>query len=107
MSGRLTFPASIFLIISLISIRQNRKKNTALKKSNLEVQLTLNQLQDTQEQLIRQEKLASLGTMVAGIAHEMQNPLNFVNNFSDSSVLLVKELTTANDEATWRRAANG
>jgi two-component system, NtrC family, sensor kinase len=49
-------------------------------------------LRDTQTQLIQKEKLASLGELTAGIAHEIQNPLNFVNNFSELSVDLVKDL---------------
>ncbi len=53
------------------------------------------ELKNTQHQLIQQEKLASLGELTAGIAHEIQNPLNFVNNFSEVSVELVDEM---NDE---------
>lgn len=90
--------ALLLLIVSLLSIIQNRRKNQELKKSNIEVQQTLTQLQETQEQLIRQEKLASLGKMMAGIAHEIQNPLNFVNNFSDASVLLARDFATADAE---------
>ncbi len=90
--------ALLLLIVSLLSIMQNRKKNIELKRSNIEVQQALTQLQETQEQLIRQEKLASLGKMVAGIAHEIQNPLNFVNNFSDASVLLAKDFVNADPE---------
>ena len=56
---------------------------------------TLNELKATQTQLIQSEKLASLGELTAGIAHEIQNPLNFVNNFSELSVDLAKDL---NDE---------
>lgn len=56
------------------------------------VEDTLSQLQATQDQLIQKEKLASLGELTAGIAHEIQNPLNFVNNFSELSVELAKEL---------------
>ncbi|TVQ00774.1 MAG: GHKL domain-containing protein [Balneolaceae bacterium] len=49
-------------------------------------------LKITQEQLVQQEKLASLGQLTAGIAHEIKNPLNFVNNFSDVSIELVQEI---------------
>ncbi len=52
---------------------------------------TLSELKTTQNQLVQQEKLASLGQLTAGIAHEIKNPLNFVNNFSDLSVELVEE----------------
>ncbi|QMW04777.1 sensor histidine kinase [Spirosoma foliorum] len=52
----------------------------------------LNELKDTQDQLIQREKLASLGELTAGIAHEIQNPLNFVNNFAEVSVDLIDEL---------------
>jgi GAF domain-containing protein len=55
------------------------------------LQSALNELQAAQEQLIQQEKLASLGQLTAGIAHEIKNPLNFVNNFSELSVELVGE----------------
>jgi two-component system NtrC family sensor kinase len=53
---------------------------------------TLTELKQTQTQLIQTEKLASLGELTAGIAHEIQNPLNFVNNFSEVSVELLEEL---------------
>ncbi|GAA4462280.1 hypothetical protein GCM10023189_38770 [Nibrella saemangeumensis] len=53
---------------------------------------TLRDLQNTQTQLIHKEKMASLGELTAGIAHEIQNPLNFVNNFAESSVGLLTEL---------------
>ncbi|HKL18683.1 MAG TPA: two-component regulator propeller domain-containing protein [Halalkalibaculum sp.] len=52
---------------------------------------TLRELQAMQQQLVQQEKLASLGQLTAGIAHEIKNPLNFVNNFSDLSVELIEE----------------
>jgi len=57
-----------------------------------DLQLTLQNLKDTQDQLIQSEKLASLGQLTAGIAHEIQNPLNFVNNFSTLSSDLADEL---------------
>jgi signal transduction histidine kinase len=54
---------------------------------------TVNSLQETQKQLIQSEKMASLGELTAGIAHEIQNPLNFVNNFSEVSRELIDEMT--------------
>ncbi|HNS17989.1 MAG TPA: ATP-binding protein [Bacteroidales bacterium] len=58
-----------------------------------DLQHTLENLKETQKQLIQSEKLASLGQLTAGIAHEIQNPLNFVNNFSSLSMDLTRELT--------------
>ena len=57
-----------------------------------ELKQSLEELKSTQNQLIQKEKLASLGELTAGIAHEIQNPLNFVNNFSELSVELLTEL---------------
>jgi signal transduction histidine kinase len=54
----------------------------------------LNDLEDAQEQLVQQEKLASLGQLTAGIAHEIKNPLNFVTNFSDLTIELIDEIQT-------------
>ena len=63
-----------------------------LSEKNVELEHTLTQLKQTQEQLVVQEKLASLGALTAGIAHEIKNPLNFVNNFADLSAELTAEL---------------
>ncbi len=63
-----------------------------LTQQKEELEKTLVDLKITQAQLIQQEKLASLGELTAGIAHEIQNPLNFVNNFSDVSTELLEEL---------------
>lgn len=62
-----------------------------LEQKNTELQDALNNLKKRQQQLIQSEKLASLGQLTAGIAHELQNPLNFVNNFSTLSNDLFKE----------------
>jgi signal transduction histidine kinase len=56
------------------------------------LQTTLNELKLTQQQLVQSEKMASLGELTAGIAHEIQNPLNFVNNFSDVNKELIEEM---------------
>ena len=63
-----------------------------IQKKNEQLKETLGHLQTTQQQLIQQEKMASLGQMTAGIAHEIKNPLNFVNNLSELSVELADEL---------------
>jgi signal transduction histidine kinase len=63
-----------------------------LQEKNAELEVTLQRLRDTQAQLVVQEKLASLGQLTAGIAHEIKNPLNFVNNFAQLSEELVEEL---------------
>ena len=75
-----------------------------LEAAKKQVDNTLNELQVTQRQLIQSEKMASLGELTAGIAHEIQNPLNFVNNFSEVSKELLDEMKTAlqngdNDDA--------
>jgi len=62
------------------------------------LQKIVDELKSTQTQLVQQEKLASLGALTAGIAHEIKNPLNFVNNFSELSNELIKEFKTSNSE---------
>ena len=68
------------------------ERTRELRDKNLELKKTLDRLSAMQQQIIQQEKLASLGTLTAGIAHEMRNPLNFVNNFSELSVDIAKDL---------------
>ncbi|MEO6328575.1 MAG: ATP-binding protein [Ginsengibacter sp.] len=74
----------------LENIVADRTAELTLQKEELEKALV--EVKTTQAQLIQQEKLASLGELTAGIAHEIQNPLNFVNNFSDVSAELLAEL---------------
>lgn len=68
------------------------ERTAELTRQKEELQKTLDELKATQNQLIQSEKMASLGELTAGIAHEIQNPLNFVNNFSEVSVELCQEL---------------
>ncbi len=78
----------VFSIIAIILYRNNRQK----QKANAVLEKTLIDLRSTQSQLIQAEKMASLGELTAGIAHEIQNPLNFVNNFSEVNKELLIEM---------------
>ncbi len=71
---------------------QNRGLEEKVRERTTELETSFAILKATQNQLIQSEKLANLGELTAGIAHEIQNPLNFVNNFSELSVDLVKDL---------------
>jgi two-component system, NtrC family, sensor kinase len=92
----------VVILISVILFRNNRiqnKANILLSKQKQEIDVqknkvenALHELKETQMQLVQKEKLASLGEITAGIAHEIQNPLNFVNNFSELSIELADEL---------------
>jgi len=104
----------IAMIVVVYAIVQRQSRN--LKKQNIvleekvtertkELKHSLEELRQTQAQLIQSEKMASLGELTAGIAHEIQNPLNFVNNFSDVNTELVEELkselTTGNTQSAF------
>jgi signal transduction histidine kinase len=69
-----------------------QERTVELQKQKDELQETLQELKTTQAQLIQSEKMASLGELTAGIAHEIQNPLNFVNNFSEVTAELIEEM---------------
>ncbi len=78
------------MVISLKHSKDDLENQVNVRTA--ELKNSLKNLQVTQSQLIQSEKMASLGELTAGIAHEIQNPLNFVNNFSELSVDLAKEL---------------
>ena len=91
----------VFFIIAFLLYRNNRHKqkaNALLQSQKEKIQNTLSDLKATQSQLIQSEKMASLGELTAGIAHEIQNPLNFVNNFSEVNDELLKELNAEADK---------
>ncbi len=81
---------SIFLFLMYYRYREKKLLIDSLNRA-------LDDLKATQAQLIQSEKMASLGQLTAGIAHEIQNPLNFVNNFSELSVDLLREMETTKD----------
>lgn len=89
----------VFSFIMFRNYSQKKKANRLLQQQNVEledqrdkIKKAMAELQQTQLQLIQKEKMASLGEITAGIAHEIQNPLNFVNNFSEVNVELGNEL---------------
>jgi signal transduction histidine kinase len=88
-SAHLTMGES-FPVTALKAQNEELKKQVSIRTE--ELSKSLNDLKATQQQLIQSEKMASLGELTAGIAHEIQNPLNFVNNFSEVNEELIKEL---------------
>jgi len=87
----------LLLLASLAGMIQSRirirRKQRLIETSKAKLQESLENLKATQSQLIHAEKMASLGELTAGIAHEIQNPLNFVNNFSEVNSELIDELS--------------
>ncbi len=78
----------VLLLLAIIFYRNNRQKH----KAKIKIEQAYDNLKATQQQLIQSEKMASLGELTAGIAHEIQNPLNFVTNFSEVNTELIDEM---------------
>ena len=93
------FGGAIFSVDRTQRARIARRQREEMQAQELEhakeIETAYHQLQQTKEQLVQQEKLASLGSLTAGIAHEIKNPLNFVNNFAEVNAELADELEEA------------
>jgi signal transduction histidine kinase len=83
---------------------QNEALEKQVEERTVELRQSLENLKTTQTQLVQAEKMASLGELTAGIAHEIQNPLNFVNNFSDLNAELLDELQQELDNGNTEEA---
>lgn len=92
----------IFRKNSLEALRVDRAEKLAkeLSSKNSELEHVLGELKRVQDQIVMREKLAALGELTAGVAHEIKNPLNFIKNFSEATIELVDELNEALEEAS-------
>jgi signal transduction histidine kinase len=75
-----------------LDLKKAEEQALLIREERDRLEIALNELNAAKDQLVQQEKLASLGQLTAGIAHEIKNPLNFVNNFSEVSVELIEEV---------------
>jgi signal transduction histidine kinase/ligand-binding sensor domain-containing protein len=83
---------------------ENRILEEKVNNRTAELQKTIEELENTQSQLIHSEKMASLGELTAGIAHEIQNPMNFITNFSEVSIELIDEMNEEIDKGEYDEA---
>ncbi len=84
--------------------RENRLLEERVNQRTAQLKKTIDELETTQGQLIQSEKMASLGELTAGIAHEIQNPMNFINNFSEVSHELLDEMMEEIDKGDMEEA---
>lgn len=104
----IAFNGLLFILLLVINIFKN-SENAAkqkLEEINHELENTVNQLKETQAQLIQKEKLAAFGVMASRVSHEISNPLNFINNFSEINKELVNELINASSEEEKKESAD-
>lgn len=90
--------ALIILLLLFNRYLLRKKLQSQLLSAHAEQEKTLQQLREIQDQLVHSEKRASLGQLSAGIAHEIQNPLNFVNNFTEGALGIADEIAETKDE---------
>ncbi|HMG16597.1 MAG TPA: tetratricopeptide repeat protein [Saprospiraceae bacterium] len=100
---RNSFIIGFILVLLLVGVTYNRYR--LKQKANEQLAKTLATLKNTQEQLVKTEKMAAFGVMATRVAHEIQNPLNFVNNFSELSQELIQDMVSSNSEEDRNEAA--
>ena len=88
-------------------LKSAERQALMIREERDRLEIALKELHATQDQLVQQEKLASLGQLTAGIAHEIKNPLNFVNNFSEVSIEMIEEILEARSERRDLRQSSG